>query len=734
MKNLWRMIKNQIYADVVSEHEFRATNYTILLICLSFIIMSMTGYFVYKSLAKKQIFPKKENRYDITTLWVGIAEEVCGDLGESPLLGARIEECVKDLSLNETKRSPSWVKFDIPDLDTIMDTYRPSFGGNLKYVEPGGKEIHRKIYSEKQPTVIGINIPAKYFKINRVDADFYALVYNQALFARVCIAGRCNFRSTVFKYGGHSFPLISNKSIDNEEGFIPVFIFIEHLKHAYSLNLQDGVFVAKESELNKINKLYPINLSTQSFIFALGFLSVLLLSLWQAVLWRKYADYGAFVYFCASLTTLAISINATLFPFSPNWYAFWWLNTFWSYSFFSLTLLRQRRFSVVMLFIGLVFSYILAVVFINANSSISYIDRLDFFQGFINVMIAIVPTSIFLLGIFVTNKMIKKTDRKSSKEALIKRRNGFVMMFFLAILLGFTFFLNGLFLIFDISAIEDHFHFWTVFAVVGMMATLFHPTFSLIKKTLDKAYPKSEVERLKLLLPNQEYQKWLSTDKCGVFIELDLAASSRLTKVIQERFQTMMEFINHCVLEDLHREGFHIVLAKPVGDAYVYIIDADEHELVKKSIELISFLKKNAAKYDELPRVFYRNYRGEQDEAYLKVSDVYVHFLLAVVGRYTLGSSTEQIDTKLKEEVENLSGHVWQTKLAEQRIDFISEEMNHILKLIPKAPIDTLTVAASRLRFNEIIGNQEKVQELPKTEIVFTSINLRPNFEIKKAE
>ena len=707
--------KKLLYADVVYEHEYRATNYSVLLILATAVVLSFAGLYVYKGLAKSEIFPKKSDRYDVQTLWVGIADELCENLGDSPLLGSRIEECVKKLSLNENSRSKSWVQYDIPDLDHIMDTYIPSFGGNLKRVKEGGKEIYKKIYQEKRPTVIGINIPAKYYKVNRVDDDFYALVYNQALFARVCVDGRCNHRSTHSKYGGHSFPLTVVNENTLTGGYIPIYIFIEHLKQPYSLNLQDGVFVAKESNLRRINRLYPINLNSESFIFAFGFLGVLLLSLWQAVVWRKYADYSAFVYFCGSLTALAIAQNGSLFPMKEQWYAFWWLNVFWAHSFFALTFLRHRKLNIWTAFVLPLFLSNVAVYFFLSKKinlfSLSHNTPIQIFTFFVSILTVIVPAAIFAAGAFRAHLEVSVASRRSDVVALIRRRNSSIVFLFLVLIFGVKFLLYSQMLFSDIANYNDQFSLWSLFAITGMMAMLYHPTFARIKKTLDHSYPKTEVDRLKLLLPKEQFQVWLSEPKSAVFLELDIAASSRLTRVMQERFQAMMETLNYTVIEDLHSAGLHVVMAKPIGDAYIYIVDLNNRELTTVGDQVIDLVTKNWQKYDSLVKSFYRSEPGFDDGQFLKEEEVYNHFMVAMVQSYTLGSASESIDHEFKDKIEQIMGTKWDLSVSSRRVDFISAEMNYILKLIPKATAGFLNVAGKM----ETVSLKNKNPTLLKT-------------------
>ena len=100
------------------------------IIILSCFIICIILTLTYNLLNKKNIFPKKSERYDITEIYIGLTRDLCGFKNKKELYVKDYENCIR--TYGSKKPEKKLFEFKIPTLNEIMNTGIPSFGGTLK--------------------------------------------------------------------------------------------------------------------------------------------------------------------------------------------------------------------------------------------------------------------------------------------------------------------------------------------------------------------------------------------------------------------------------------------------------------------------------------------------------------------------------------------------------------------------------------------------------------------------
>jgi len=672
-------------------------------------MLGFIAYIVNNALSKKAIFPKKQDRYDITEIYVGVAEEVCGANGKPPHLPQKYESCIKDLSLAEGKRSPNWVKMKIPDLDWILDNYRPSFGGTLRDTN---KRVWSKIYKEMKTTIIGFDIPAKYYKVNDYDWDFYKLIFNGGRSIATCIDRKCNNYTDVYEADGRGYPLFSEKPV-KENTKKPVFMFANPINRPYSITLRTGVFLTKALQTKSINTLYSINLISQNFIYSLIFMGLFLLGLWKSLVWNKFLDYSAYLFFIVSLVLLSIMNDWSFFPNEIplsaiiNLKGIFWLNCLCAMTFFALTTARWKNISIFR-------HYFLPVIVLSGGWLLTPVQigishKLQFLIAITGVGIFATPTCICFYSSFKISKELKSLQvfEYATIEALLKRRSQQVFFGLSFIAFGYNHLLNS-WLHFQAvrPTTASSFTVGSVAACIAILAVLFHPNLAKLKKSLYSKYPLTEMARLKLLLNPTELLNWASQKREGIFVEVDLAGSSLLTASIKDKMHLIIRGLRRVVTEDIVSQGFGLIDIKMMGDGIIFILNRKHPDIPSDLNEVSHLLRVRASAYENYIKQAYQIFeRDYDDEITAKIS---LHINIYAVKHY----SFNEVDQNQRIQYQHLLGqHISPDKISDKErsmdLDFISEEMNHLMKLIPKAKIGQITIAGSRDYLDHLINDNE---------------------------
>lgn len=632
-------------------------------------IVSFVIYALHSSFSERAVLPKKSERYDITEIYVAVAEEVCGDNARAPISTQKYETCVKDLSLEDGMRSAAWVKVKIPDLDWILDNYRPSFNQTLKNVS---ERIWIEIYKNLKTTIIGINIPRRYYEVNDFDEKFFRLVFGNSNSALVCFDTRCDNFKNVYDPTGTSLPLFV-QNFERNANEVPAFIFNNHLnKEPFSVALDLGIFVTSNTLYSVVSPSYVASRILMRFSFAFIFIGILLLCLWQTLVWKRFIDYSSFLFFVSSTVLVSITYIAavmdTLFPseFLLPLRAFSWINLNCAAAYFAIASARWRVSFLKGYFLPVSISVGICPFYASAlPPTMNYVEGLQVFVG-------LLPASISFISSYLIMRKVKDENpfEFAQREALKKRASQQVFLGFGFLAFGFLNVQN--FVLFLLSTLNHQpFNIGSVAAVLAILATIFHPNLSKLKRTLDIGYPTTEIERLKLLLNRESLLAWAKQIREGVFVEIDLAGSSLMTSKLRNRMHLIVQSVCENAKADFIKRGFGFLDIKFVGDAVIFVFNK-KNQLIRDDVaEILNILQSENSTYQRQiteQLKFYLN--GDDDEI---IADAPLHIHVMLTKEFTFAeevSSREQL-----------------------RFDFVSEEMNYMMKYVQKGSAHSITVS-----------------------------------------
>lgn len=665
-----------------------------LILAFSLVLLLVSGMLVHDYMSKKNILPSDSNRYDITELSIGLTSEFC----PSATSGEDFEGCIQS-----SGSTPSFTQMTIPSLDQIIENGRPNFSQMVERVAP---DLHKKIIGEGQDFVIKIELPEDLYTDNRFQFNFKELVINHMKNALICVDGNCKFPINASTWGLNTIALF--KYSDSKT--LPLYIFGRHHDWPYILSLQDGLFVASSYDLWVAKRFYGIYLNAEIFVFLLAFAGILFFLIWSAFVWKDYHDYSYLLYFGASFIFLAIvdrqmaakwsDGNATLLYFVRS--LAWW-NAYISMQSFAFSTLRLRSKTQLKIATG---SLLLASAVTTMNYYFCHFtDRIDLMNANIQSMFSLtsslIPALICFYGGVICVLLHRKPEEKKSQEfekiALAKRsRQQFLfaaLLFFfnLPSLENFTAMLTG-------GRPTTIFTPFAAVMYIGIFITLIRPSMLRLKRAVDLIDRVSESATMKLILTAKQYREWKSRERSGIFIEADIKGSTSAIPELNQAMHTIMKILKQIIQKDLHEIGRTILLVKPLGDAWIFIVPAHNQENLSDALNEIALLcQKNSKKYSSILKsaqdLLLENKRKSPRDS----DSIGLHLRI-------FASRSFYLQDRLEANISDISQYINNTydldidlsKTHDSELDFIGEESHIFLRYLPKAPDGFLTVAGGK--------------------------------------
>ncbi len=577
------------------------------LILLSFLITGVVVCAIFMPLSKEYIFPKDNERYDISTIYVGQMKDFCPKEFEANPGPKEFETCATKLDINKM------AEVKVPTFNETLRAEELNLPYMMKHSSDPKIRKAGEFFKEGNYFVIGIKVPEKYFsktsgyiKNKQFDPDaanYNVLTFRAIRFGFACINGRCNNVLSVYNEYLSQIPLIGTDNSSNT-----VWIFGTENQSPHGVFLKDGIFVSKIKALRSTHVYYSFNVFGKSMFASIAFIALFLASAFCAIILRKFFDYPAFSYFTASTALWFVSINLViLFPILSgfNYQLFnIWLTLNFLLSILILNL-AHARFKIVlnkkyMLLVAHMFILCLvlfvSVCFKDLGELISVRARIDLIFACIAATVSLVPLG---FGISDLNRMLKtlkkvKDPRKSIYLDYHRRikelRTYFVVWFvFCASYINFTYAGLGTG---DTNAGE--FFSLSIGLVLFLLTIMLHYTFSK-ELTHVASDPLSELERLNKRQSTAELCEIVKDPIKGILLLLDMANSSG--KDARQKRSIMENLLNICNKE-ANKIGYYANYVKPSGDDWKIIFIKKNDNLADDLCEMTSFSVDNFSYFE----------------------------------------------------------------------------------------------------------------------------------------
>ena len=577
------------------------------LILLGSLMVGFVILIVFMSLSKTSIFPKDDERYDINTIYIGQMKDFCLKEFEANPKREEFESCIPKLDIN---------KMPEVKIPTFKETLK--LAPNLPYMMKNSSDPKIReasgYFRKGNYFVIGIKVPERYFStdkgyrkdenLDREASNYNALTFKTIRFGFGCVNKQCHTLLTGYNENVSQIPLIRSSLPGNNSNDNIVWIFGIENESPHGIFLEDGIFISNSFSLYPTHLYYSLNLWGKPMFASIAFIALFLVSIFCAIILRKFFDYPAFSYFAGSTAFWFISSNLfILFPWIrglPHRLFNIWLTLNFllsililnlAYARFKSVLNRKYILSAHILILGLVFfSYI---YFKDLGEFMAVGARLDLIFACIAIMVSLGPLS---FGIRELSNMLKNLkDPRLSIRLDYKRRirelraYAFVWLIFCLSYLYFAYAGLG-------TGNVGEFFSVSIGVILLLLTIMLHYTYSkeLTHVTSD---PLAELERLNKRKSVSELSEIVKDPFEGILLLLDMENSSG--KEGRQKSMAMENLLRTCNAE-ANRNGYYANYVKPAGDDWKIIFIKKHSNIKDDLLEVTKFVISNYSKFEKI--------------------------------------------------------------------------------------------------------------------------------------
>jgi len=652
------------------------------LMSLGFIMAGFATLIVFVSLSKTSIFPKENDRYDIDTIYVGQMKDFCPKEFEANPREKEFEACISKLDINKM------VEVKVP---TFKETLK--LAPNLPYMMKNSSNpkirAASKYFTKGNYFVIGIKVPENFFStnegylkngnLNKETTNYNSLTFKAIRFGFACVNGQCNTILTGFNANVSQIPLIRDKN--NTSGDNTVWVFGTENDSPHGIFLEDGILISSTASLYPAHFLYPFHIWGKPMFASLAFAALFVISLFCAIILRKFFDYPAFSYFTGSTAFWFLSSNLLiLFPWLTGFkYQLLdiWLTLNFLFSVLILNLAYARFKSIlnrkyIILFAHIVILTLVSFVYVyfkDLGALIAVRARLDLIFACTAIMFSLGPLGFGIKDLSKLLKNLKGDPRLSIRLDYKRRRRELRSYFFVWLIFGSSY------LYFAYAGLGTgnvgEFFSLSIGLILLLLTIMLYYTYSkeLTRVTSD---PLAELERLSKRKSTSELSEIVKQPFKGILLLLDMANSSG--KDGHQKRIVMEGLLRICNME-ANKCGFYANYVKPAGDDWkIIFINKKDQTLEKDLLEIRKFVDNNYNKFEKCVKDVFE--------------DSSLHTSVFALCDYRI-----YVDEKLESE----SGY-------RMILDFSSKEADLMLKYIEKSKVPgTFMVAGnSRLWSDEL--------------------------------
>lgn len=694
-----------------------------MVLAVSLVLIVFATVLVFDVMTKSKLLPAQNLRYDITKVGIASIKSVCPNLTEATAY--QYETCIEQL---DGKSQSSLKTMSVPNLDEVVENGRPDFSKLLQKQHP---DIYDAIIEQGNDFVLRFDIPTELYSRPQHSVSHNEIVLSYMRNALFCIDGKCSYPVNYTTWGINTIPLYAdNPSLEVS----PVYVFGKHVDWNYVMSLQDGLFVAKSTDLWFAKRFYTIYLNIEIMVFMLAFTGILFFLIWSSFVWKDYQDYSYLLYFGASFVFVAIldrQLSATLSETGMMTHYFVrslaWANALLAMVAFTISTLRisqkHQLQSVVALGLFLLCAITFNWFYASAEESRNHLLNGNVQYGF-SLLAGFLPAFICVLGAINCLRVklfeLKTHARESEQLALNKRmRQQIVFATFLAIF-NWPSLRNFLNINSDLRP-DSIFTIASAAAYIGIFVTLLRPSMLRLKRAIDLLDRASEASTMRLLLSPKRYLQWKSRKRSGIFIEADIKGSTSAIPELSQSMHTVMRVLRQALQADIQGAQRSILLAKPLGDAWVFIIPTQEGEELSTALSsTVELCRKNMNRYKHILQTTQRLLLEDRRKSVRPEQAIGVHLRVFAIEEFFLQdrvmSNTKKITKQLLKEFQ-LKVNI--RKTLDSELDFIGEESHLFLRYLPKGPQDHISVAANRrvlesLELAETCSMLKLVDQVPR--------------------
>lgn len=629
---------------------------------------------------RKSLLPGKEERYDVTQIFFAPMADVCAD-GASSLKAESFERCAESMSLEDGRRSGAFRAIAIPSFEESLAGRTPTFRTALK--QQNLPELDASLV-RREPYVVGLRIPAKYFRENRIGEDANVLVFDGLQDARVCVEGRCPLVVSKYDQMLLLFPLSLRAAPKLE--FVDVFFFGKDTVFAYGPIIEGGLYVTPPSKLHGAKKLLPILNYGRSVVLATLFVGLFLMAFGFAAIWAEFLDYGAFCYLTASFALYTIA-NETSIVKVKDWTVLDFhqfrviseINLLAALVAFALATNRTRPRRVVAA-LAIILTAGIAYVIVSApsQSTDAIVRWSNAAEHVLTWMMLVIPVAIISLGAwrcFLKFRAAKRSGPLSLR--LDFQRRTLEQAIYAVFIFGITLQQLAQNLAGRSGSVDPmRFAPSTGFLLFGIFTVIIYHSTTKLAKTHFRSDGISEAARLKGRMTTRAYYGWLQETRRGIMLQVDVKNSSVASSVLKSKIHVLMQNLNDAMKRSHAKLGYHWILAKKNGDEWIVILSAKNGDLKQDLAEVLAATRRDAHDWRRLV----------QDMA----PECSLHVNVFALTGYSLAGE------RVRAEGGRAGIGSWEV------IDFASREANYLMKWAGKSSRpNSLTVGANLALFSE---------------------------------
>lgn len=311
------------------------------------------------NLTMEKIFPAKEDRYDIDTIYIGLMKELCPDEARDPSI-VNFESCEAKLDTRKiagSNEDAGYTAVKVPTFDEAVKGTPNLYGLMLR--NPELKKLTDGM-AAGEFYLVKIKVPAKYITL---DGSYrkpgqastftddalkpWVLTYGGQRFGQVCFDGRCGQAMREGLTGFRSVYLVSTSL-----GPKDLVIFSAENENPLGLVTSEGFIISSAANLLRGNILYWFVSGMKGIRASSWFVALFLLAMFFAVTLRQFRDYPMFAYLAASfalwMITMQIGVILPFFRGKPQHLLKIWTNANLLLAicqfYLALTRSRERRY------------------------------------------------------------------------------------------------------------------------------------------------------------------------------------------------------------------------------------------------------------------------------------------------------------------------------------------------------------------------------------------------------
>jgi len=650
----------------------------------------------------ENLIPPKSERFDITTIYMAAADDVCPGLPQKAF-EPDLEKCVKNLSLEKGKRHASLEAVDIGTFEDFQ------FGGSRNFkrrLKDAGQDHLIELLKGGKRYILGINIPGKYYSKREFGGDPNFLSFYGMRDFNLCIDGACDvmWDGSHGEIGTAGSRLLLKQPIEHARADIPAWILANDDKISIGFALNHGLFVAKDSKLYSLRKLFGFASIGRPYAYAF-FLGAFFIICALIGFLTGYLDFSFLAYMVVSMATVILSedIRYSLAKFDA---ALSWkiligirLNFLAASILFTLTALRSKArpyyiggFTV--LFFSVMFIYLSRYVSDSAEDIMLTWDSNFLPMRIYAISLATIPTLICLVIAGKLQKLSISSDKEDVKISLRSRRDQ-------QLLIGITFFLLGLIVIYAViysrqyNALAKAFTPWGGLAVCAIATILLFNSLKRQTRSNRELKSDSESTRMEKVHGRKAAQIYRAKNRSSIISIIDLENSTTVTNDLDSDMHWVMVSLLKLIKITHVMAGFKWIYDKTNGDCSIVLL-SDENGLKEDLKTVVTKTRDDINKYRKMLKFFDQR--------------LDLHINILAVNSYRLGADPEPKTFSLESYQNFMAGLIDQKatkEISEPGLeDFIGSECNYLMKYIKDAPSGYITLGGSYDVFDQDLLSQ----------------------------